>query len=69
MNPGAGIPEHQSVRRQTKDAALTTFAHPPRAIGPMVLFAVVYLAALAIIFAPEGSLSSRAPTDLVTNAR
>jgi hypothetical protein len=35
----------------------------------MVLFAVVYLAALAIIFAPEGSLSSRAPTDLVTSAR
>ncbi len=38
-------------------------------IGPMLLFCIVYLAAFAIVFAPEGSLSSRATTDSVTHTR
>lgn len=41
----------------------------PQTLGPLVVFAVVYLAALAVVFAPEGSLSSRAPTDMVTGSR
>lgn len=43
-------------------------AKPVTTFGPMMLFGLVYLAALAIIFAPEGSLSSRAPTDMITSA-
>lgn len=42
---------------------------PPRSYGPFLLFALVYLAALAVIFAPEGSLSSPAATDVATSAR
>lgn len=40
-----------------------------RAYGPFMLFALVYLAALALIFAPEGSLSSPAGTDIAASPR
>lgn len=42
---------------------------PARAYGPVLLFGLVYLAALAIIFAPEGSLSRPAATDIVASTR
>lgn len=46
-----------------------TVSKPPRALGPVLVFGLVYLAALAVIFAPEGSLSSRAGSDFVTSSR
>jgi hypothetical protein len=39
-----------------------------RSLGALLLFGLVYLAALGLVFAPEGSLSSRAATDIVAGS-
>ena len=44
-------------------------AKPARSYGPILLFGLVYLATLAIIFAPEGSLSTPATTDIMASSR
>lgn len=40
-----------------------------RSFAPVSLFGLVYIAALAIIFAPEGSLSTSAGSAIVATTR